>query len=154
MFFTEVNMRGLCLLIFVVILICFSSSPADFSFEAALSFGSTTLWIPVICCVASLPSDLRSLLFYVCWHRFYMHPWVASVGLHQRSLLPLQTSWRGFSALTPSIIIGPFGRQCLWWLSPASFVAVMTVFCRCSLPWIHPGSCFCDVWRCSRVSCL
>jgi hypothetical protein len=38
MFFTEVDLYDLCLLIFIVILVCFFSSPDAFSIEAALSF--------------------------------------------------------------------------------------------------------------------
>jgi hypothetical protein len=32
------------------------------------------------------------LCFSTRWHHFHLHPLVADVGLHQRSLLPLQDS--------------------------------------------------------------
>ena len=87
------NLCGLCLLIFVVIPVCFTSFLATFFIEAALSlFLFRFSWISTVCCVASLPLDLRTLLFYLlvpfssaslCWRC-----WSSSMGsLSSSSLL-------------------------------------------------------------------
>ena len=56
------------------------------------------------CCGSGLLL-LSPLSFVLQGHRFHLRPWVTSIGLHQRSLFPLQGSGVGFSALAPSIII-------------------------------------------------
>ena len=89
--FSRVNLCGLCLLIFIVAPVCFSSHPAIFYIEAALSFFlSGFLWTSVVCCISKLSLDLRILLS-TCWHLFPLRPQVTGFGLHQRSILPLQT---------------------------------------------------------------
>ena len=59
MFFIGVNLCGLCLLIFAVILVCFKSSPIAFSIEAALRFFSLQALVPKV-----LPSSTDHMVHY------------------------------------------------------------------------------------------
>jgi hypothetical protein len=140
---------GLCLLSFAVILICFNSSPTAFLIEATLSFFiSGSPWISIVCCVGSLPQDLRTMLFYSLapLSSAYLgcQRWSSSTESSSSSSL------LAFSALAPSIIMGLFGHWGLWWASPVSFPAMTMVFCN--LPMDSFGPCFCGAWRYSCVS--
>ena len=105
--FSRVNLCGLCLLVFIVAPVCFSSHPAIFYIEAALSFFLFGfLWTSIICCIAKLPLDLRIMLFYMLaslssaslgyHHWFSLTKYSSSSKLLGRLLYPSSKHHYGF----------------------------------------------------------
>ena len=142
-FFARVNLCGLCLLIFIVILVCFSCFLPPFLLKQLWAFISLEPLEPLLCCKPS--PNLRSPLFYsLAPLSFASLGWrccSSTMGSCSSSSL-----LAGFSALASSIIMGPFGCPCLWWLSPASFMEVMMVFCS-----LHVDSCEVALLWCVEV---
>ena len=64
MFFAGMNLCSLCLLIFVMIPVCFISFPAAFFYWSNFEPFSLQVLIDLNRCVGSLPLDLRTLLFF------------------------------------------------------------------------------------------
>ena len=115
---------------FFVALVCFSSHPAIFFIEAALSFFSIRVLVDLCCllhCKTSLGfEDYAFLHVGIAFLCVLGSPVLVFIN---EVFFLFKLLGRLLRPIAPSIIMSSFGFWCLWWLSSLSFMEVTTVFC-------------------------
>ena len=131
-FFARVNLCGLCLLIFIVILVFFSYFPPPFLLKQLWAFIS--LEPPGAFVVLQAFPEFEESTFLLAGATFICILGLEVLFFNNGILFLFQPP------------LGPFGCPCLWWLSPASFMEVMMVFCS-----LHVDSCEVALLWCVEV---
>ena len=131
-FFARVNLCGLCLLIFIVILVFFSCFPPPFLLKQLWAFIS--LEPPRAFVVLQAFPEFEESTFLLAGATFICILGLEVLFFNNGILFLFQPP------------LGPFGCPCLWWLSPVSFMEVMMVFCS-----LHVDSCEVALLWCVEV---
>ena len=142
-FFARVNLCGLCLLIFIVILVFFSCFPPPFLLKQLWAFIS--LEPPRAFVVLQAFPEFEEYTFLLAGATFICILGLEVLFFNNGILFLFQPPSRHLRTCSKHHY-GPFGCPCLWWLWPGSFMEVMMVFCS-----LHVDSCEVALLWCVEV---